>query len=104
MIIVRGTARFGPGEMDRLRPELAAYLDEVRARDGCIDYCYAVDLKDADCLHVIEAWRDEAAVEAYLDDLGGLLAILAGAEMQTPQVNAYEGRFFKVIMGDGPSD
>jgi hypothetical protein len=73
-------------------------------RAGCIDYCYAVDLKDADCLHVIEAWRDEAAVEAYLDDLGGLLAILAGAEMQTPQVNAYEGRFFKVIMGDGPSD
>jgi quinol monooxygenase YgiN len=93
MIIVRGTARFGPGELERLRPQLAAYVDDVRRQDGCVDYCYGVDIKDGDCLHVIHAWRN----------LGGLLAVLAGAEMQTPQVNAYDASFLKVVMGDGPT-
>lgn len=104
MIIVRGTARFAPGEIDRLRPELNRYVDYVRGRDGCVDYCYAVDLADPDELHVIESWRDEAALAAYLEDLSELMSILAGARMEDADVNAYRGAFLRKVMGeDGPA-
>jgi quinol monooxygenase YgiN len=100
MIIIRGTASFAPGEIERLRPQLSAYVDYARRQDGCIDYCYAVDLKDPNVLHVIEAWRDEAAQAAYVEDLTELMAILAGARMEKLDVRAYEGEFLKTVIGE----
>ncbi len=72
----------------------------MRALDGCIDYCYAVDIHNPNSLHVIESWRDEAANDAYMSDLGTLMEILAGAKMEGLTINAYEGRFLKRLIGD----
>lgn len=100
MIFIRGTSRFAPGEIERLRPQLSAYIDFVRQQDGCIDYSYAVDLQDPDCIHIIESWRDEAAQAAYMQDLSMLMAILAGAGMECIEVKAYDGAFLKTIIGE----
>lgn len=102
MIIVRGTAYFEPGEIERLRPQLNDYVGYVRGLDGCIDYCYGRDLRRPDALHVIEAWRDEAALDAYLADLSRLMDILAGARMERLQVNAYDATFARTILGEPP--
>jgi hypothetical protein len=62
MIIVTGEARFGEGEIARLKDVLAANIAATRAEDGCLAYSYAVDLEDPNLLHISEQWRDEAAV------------------------------------------
>jgi len=54
LVIVTGQARFGAGEVERLRGALNAWIEEVRRKDGCESYCYAVDLVDPDIIHVIE--------------------------------------------------
>jgi quinol monooxygenase YgiN len=100
MIIVTGQARFEEGEIERLRPELAAWTQVVRGRDGCESYHYAVDIGDPNLLHVIETWRDEAAIDAHINDMGELMAALGGAKMAALSVAAYEARFVKTLMGD----
>ena len=100
MIIVMGTARFAPGEIDRLQPRLAAYVAEVRGRDGCISYSYARDLNDPDVLHVIEQWRDEAAIDAHMGNMATLMDALAGAEMEALSVKAYGADYRRTLMGE----
>jgi quinol monooxygenase YgiN len=49
---------------------------------------------------VIETWRDEAAIDAHVEDMGDLMAALGGAKMEALSVNAYDARFVKTLMGD----
>ena len=64
-VIVAGTVRVPPENLDRLRPHMDAMLTASRAEDGCIAYSYAVDVQDAGLIHVFEVWRDEAALQAH---------------------------------------
>jgi len=100
VIIVTGSARFGAGEVERLRAPLNAWIDEVRTRDGCQSYCYAVDLGDPDLIHVIETWRDEAAIDVHMGNMTGLMQALEGARMLELSVKAYEARYLKTLMGE----
>jgi len=100
MIIVTGTARFAAGEIDRLQPQLAAYVEDVRGRDGCIAYSYARDINDPDVLNIIEQWRDDAAIDAHMSDMGALMDALAGAKMEALSVKAYSAEYQRTLMGD----
>ena len=100
MIIVVGQARFASGEIERLRGALNEWIEQVRKRPGCLSYCYAVDLGDPDLLHVIETWADEAAIDAHMEDLGGLMNVLAGTQMLSLSVKSYSGAYLKTIMGE----
>lgn len=100
MMMVTGTARFGAGEIDRLQSQLAAWVAEVRRRDGCIAYHYARDIDDPDLLHIVEQWRDDAAIDAHMSDMGVLMNALAGAKMEALNVKAYEADYKRTLMGE----
>jgi len=100
MIIVTGTARFAAGEIDRLQEQLAAYVDEVRRRDGCISYSYARDINDPDVLRIVEQWRDEPAIDAHMSNMGALMDALAGSKMEGLSVKAYAAEYKRTLMGD----
>ena len=100
MIIVTGTARFAAGEIDRLQGQLAAYVDEVRDRDGCISYSYSRDINDPDVLNIVEQWRDEAAIDAHMANMGALMNALAGAKMEGLSVKAYTAEYQRTLMGE----
>jgi quinol monooxygenase YgiN len=100
MIIVKGEARFAPGEIERLREPLNSWIAEVRGRDGCLSYCYAVDLGDPDMLHVIETWESLEAIDRHMADMGPLMEVLAGAQMLSLKVNAYDATFARTLMGE----
>ena len=100
MIIVVGQARFGEGEIERLRGALNGWIEQVRQEPGCLSYSYAVDLGDPNLLHVIESWADEAALDAHMADLGGLMDALAGAQMLSLSAKAYDGKYVKTLMGE----
>jgi len=101
MIICRGEARFGEGEIERLKDALAANIAATRAEDGCEGYVYAVDISDPNLLHISEQWRDQAAVDAHMGapHMAALMAALGGAKIESIHVGAYEAHFLKTLLG-----
>ena len=101
MIIVKGEARFGAGEIERLKEVLAANIAATRAEDGCEGYVYAVDLGDPDLLHISEQWRDQEAVDAHMTapHMAELMGALGGAKLEAIHVSAYEAHFLKTLLG-----
>lgn len=100
MVIVIGQARFGDGEIERLRGKLNAWIAIARERAGCLSYCYAVDLGDPNLLHVVETWADIGAIDTHMEDMGALMQTLAGADMPSLSVKAYEGAYVRTLMGE----
>lgn len=64
-LIVAGTVRVPPENLDGLRPHMKAMMAASRAEDGCIAYGYAEDVAEPGLIHVFEVWRDRAALEAH---------------------------------------
>ncbi|HLK23820.1 MAG TPA: putative quinol monooxygenase [Caulobacteraceae bacterium] len=64
-VIVAGTVRAPSENIERLRPHMLEMMTKTRAEDGCITYGYAEDVAEPGLIHVFEAWRDQAALEAH---------------------------------------
>ena len=64
-LIVAGTVRVPPEQLDGLRPHMAAMMAASQAEEGCLDYNYAEDVAEPGLIHVFERWRDQAALDAH---------------------------------------
>jgi len=64
-LIIAGTVRVPPENLERFRPHMQAMLAASRAEDGCQEYSYAVDVAEPGLVRVFEAWRDQAALDAH---------------------------------------
>jgi quinol monooxygenase YgiN len=64
-ILIAGTVRVPPENLERFKPHMDAMLAGSRAEDGCLAYSYAVDVQDPGLIRVFEAWRDQAAIDAH---------------------------------------
>ncbi len=65
MIIVAGTVRIQPGQLEAARAIMEDVITASRREEGCISYTYSVDVLDPHVVHVFEEWRDQAALEAH---------------------------------------
>lgn len=65
MILVLGTVQLAPKKLDGARPAMERMVSASRAEEGCIAYGYGQDVLDPDTIHVVEKWRDMAALEAH---------------------------------------
>jgi len=64
-LIVAGTIRVPPQQLDSLRPHMTLMMAATRAEDGCSAYGYAEDVAEPGLIHVFEIWRDDAALAAH---------------------------------------
>jgi len=101
MVIVMGTVKFAPGEIDRFNDAIVAQIEATRAEDGCEHYAFARDVIDPDIVHVSERWRDNAALTAHFASahMAAFNAVLASAAKLELSVKAYEGDTVRTLMG-----
>ena len=85
MILVAGTVRIDPAKRDLAQVEMGKMIAASRAEDGCLDYCYAIDVLDPSVVRVFEAWRDRAALEAHF---------------KTPHIAAWRAAWPRIGIGD----
>lgn len=65
MLIIAGTVRIAPQNVDGLRPRMQAMMAASQAEAGCLDYNYAEDVTEPGLIHVFERWRDQAVLDAH---------------------------------------
>ncbi|MBS0332232.1 MAG: antibiotic biosynthesis monooxygenase [Proteobacteria bacterium] len=64
-LIIAGTVRVPPENLDALKPHMLRMLAASRAEDGCLTYSYGEDVAEPGLIRVFEAWRDQAALDAH---------------------------------------
>ncbi len=65
MIVIEGTVRIPPENLETARPVMEQMIRASRAEPGCIDYAYAVDVLDPGLVRVTERWETRAALTAH---------------------------------------
>lgn len=65
MLLIIGTVRLPPEKLTEARGAMEDMVLASRAEPGCLEYGYAIDLLDPGLVHVKEAWRDRAALDAH---------------------------------------
>ncbi|KUM28852.1 antibiotic biosynthesis monooxygenase [Mesorhizobium loti] len=65
MLLIIGTIRVPPERLADARPAMERMISASRAEPGCLAYSYAQDVLDPGLIHVSEAWRDRAALDAH---------------------------------------
>jgi quinol monooxygenase YgiN len=65
MLLIVGTVRLPPENVETARIAMAAMVSASLAEDGCLDYAYAEDMFDRGLIHVKEIWRDQAALDRH---------------------------------------
>lgn len=65
MIIIEGTVRLPPENIEKARPAMEKMIRASRAEQGCIDYAYSVDLMEPGLVRVTERWESREALAAH---------------------------------------
>ncbi|MDR0259858.1 MAG: antibiotic biosynthesis monooxygenase [Comamonas sp.] len=65
MLLIVGTVRLPPENLERAKPVMRAMVQASRAEAGCLEYGYAEDLFVPGLIHVKERWTDQAALDAH---------------------------------------
>ena len=101
MIVVQGVAKVHPEDMPALRVAAAVMVPATRAEPGCNAYAYAEDMLDPGVVHIVEQWRDDAAIAAHFASphMATFNAALGKARILALKVTAYTVTDEKVLMG-----
>ena len=65
MIVIEGTVRMLPENIDKARPAMERMIQASRAETGCIDYAYSIDLMDPGLVRITERWETREALAAH---------------------------------------
>jgi quinol monooxygenase YgiN len=64
-LIIAGTVRVPPENVDAFRPYMVEMMTASQAEEGCVAYGYAEDVGERGLMHVFEIWRDQACLDAH---------------------------------------
>ncbi|NML06877.1 putative quinol monooxygenase [Sphingomonas sp. G-3-2-10] len=65
MLVITGTFRVPPANLDAARPVMAAMIAASRAEAGCLHYSYGEDVLEPGLIHVTEHWETAEALAAH---------------------------------------
>ena len=65
MIVIEGTVRIPPANLEKARSVMEQMIRASRAEAGCIDYSYSVDVLDSGLIRVAECWESRDALAAH---------------------------------------
>ncbi|MBU1287232.1 MAG: antibiotic biosynthesis monooxygenase [Alphaproteobacteria bacterium] len=65
MIVIEGTVRIPPANLEAARNAMAQMIRGSRAEAGCIDYAYSLDILDPGLIRITERWESRDALAAH---------------------------------------
>ena len=65
MLLIVGTVRLLPQNLDSARPIMKRMAGANRAEEGCVEYVYAEDVFDPGLIQVKALWADQEALNRH---------------------------------------
>lgn len=96
MLIVLAKAHVGEGALAPAMKAIADMVAASNAEDGCIAYAFTQDVLQPHVIHIVEKWRDDAALAAHFatPHMAAFGAAIADLDFQVTEAikfNADEG-------------
>ncbi|MFM7348724.1 MAG: putative quinol monooxygenase [Erythrobacter sp.] len=91
MLIVLAKAQVGAGAMEAAKAAIAAMVAASNAEEGCIEYAFTEDLLQPGTIHIVEKWRDEAALAEHFatPHMAAFGAAIAGLDFKVIEAIKY---------------
>ena len=101
MILVEGSVRLAPGEIERLYDAMQAQIEATRAEPGCELYAFSVDVLDPQVLRISERWASQEALDAHMKapHMAEFGKVLGTARIEAMRVDSYQGSFIRTLLG-----
>jgi quinol monooxygenase YgiN len=92
MLLIVGTIRLPPGNLEAARPVMKRMVEGSCAEDGCLEYSYAEGVLDSGLIHVKEMWRDQPSLDRHFESrhLGEWRAAWPGLGIHDRKLRSYE--------------
>jgi len=102
MILVMGHIKLAAGEGAKIADILIAHMAACATEDGCEFYNLALDLVDPDTIRISERWASPEALAAHgqADHQKAFGRALGGFTIEHMSVKAYDGSFWRTLMGE----
>jgi quinol monooxygenase YgiN len=102
MIIVEGWVKLAPGEIDRLHEKALWMMEQTRAENGCLSYCFSRAMEEPDTLRIAERWESQGALDAHAasDHMAEFNAAMGGATILGASLKSYEAEEKAKLLGD----
>lgn len=65
MIVIEGTVRIPPANIEAARPVMEQMIRASRAEPGCIEYAYSIDVLDPGLVRILERWESREALAQH---------------------------------------
>jgi quinol monooxygenase YgiN len=95
MLLIVGSLRLPPENLDLARPVMRRMAEASRAEDGCLEYGYAEDVLEPGLIHVKELWADQTALDRHF-----AAAHLAEWRAAWPSLGIADRRLRKYVVGE----
>ena len=82
-LVVNGTMEIDPDDREKFVALVSQNVADSKGVEGCIQYAFAVDVRNPNVFHNVEAWIDQAALEKHMS---GELMQAAFAEVKKLRV------------------
>ncbi|MBI1403681.1 MAG: antibiotic biosynthesis monooxygenase [Porphyrobacter sp.] len=91
MLIVLAKAEVGEGAMEAAKAAIADMVAASNAEEGCIAYAFTQDVLQPNVLHIVEKWRDDAALAAHFatPHMAAFGAAIAGLDVKIVEALKY---------------
>lgn len=92
MLIVLAKAIVPEGALASAKEAIATMVAASRAEEGCIEYTFTTDVLDPTRLHIVEKWRDQAALVAHFatPHMAAFQAAIGGSGVEVTEVLKYQ--------------
>lgn len=92
MLIVLATAKLGESALEEGREALTRMVTASNAEEDCISYAYAQDVTDPSMLHIVERWKDDAALATHFatPHMAEFQAALAKLDIEITELKKYQ--------------
>ena len=65
MLVVTGRIEVQPSQIEALRGAVSSMVAATRAEEGCEKYQFAVDIDEANVIHLFEQWTSSDALDEH---------------------------------------
>ena len=65
MLIIVGTIRLPPENLEAAHAAMQRMITASRAEEGCLGYSYSEDVLEPGLIHLTEMWEDQASLKKH---------------------------------------